>query len=162
MIKKIKKDYQIKNLNEAFTMIPNFIIFDTRLSANEYRLLSFYISVSINKNTSFYSIKKICELINLSNKTIIKANKTLEKLKYINIKTRFNNSNIITVLKYSYGKNTQASVKNTPPEVKKLHSNNIKYNNINLKAEVKNHKEITKEEQDFINNLKKSLNTKEH
>lgn len=166
--------YEIKNLNEAFTQIPNSIILDKNLNNSDFRLLCFYISVSINKNISFYSLEKIKESINLSKRKIIESNKVLENLKYINIKKRFNSSNIITILKYSRAKKSIASAKKSTLQVQKSKPNNIKYNNINLNSEAnkinKNsyynykkvierenlnmNKRLTQEEQDFINNLK--------
>ena len=68
---------------EFYVKLYDSVLFDTRLSGNEVRLLCFYIKVGGSKKFSWYKLRDIAKLLNLSPNTIRSANKNLCELGYI-------------------------------------------------------------------------------
>ena len=89
--------YQFENRDRKnFINKYHCAIFELSETAN--RLYDFYQAVSFGKAESFYSIKEIATILNLSYSTINRANNELIEKEYIAKKKRYNNSNIIILL----------------------------------------------------------------
>lgn len=77
------------------------VLYDTSLTPLE-RVTMMYLYSLENENVEV-SIKELCELINCSNKTIIKALKRLEETNYLKINKRGQGKNNIYTINYNRG-----------------------------------------------------------
>ena len=77
------------------------VLYDTSLTPLE-RMTMIYLYSLENENVEV-SIKVLCELINCSNKTIIKALKRLEETNYLKINKRGQGKNNIYTINYNRG-----------------------------------------------------------
>ena len=77
------------------------VLYDTSLTPLE-RITMMYLYSLENENVEV-SIKELCELINCSNKTIIKALKRLEETNYLKINKRGQGKNNIYTINYNRG-----------------------------------------------------------
>ena len=77
------------------------VLYDTSLTPLE-RMTMIYLYSLENENVEI-SIKELCELINCSNKTIIKALKRLEETNYLKINKRGQGKNNIYTINYNRG-----------------------------------------------------------
>lgn len=77
------------------------VLYDTSLTPLE-RMTMIYLYSLENENVEV-SIKELCELINCSNKTIIKALKRLEETNYLKINKRGQGKNNIYTINYNRG-----------------------------------------------------------
>lgn len=77
------------------------VLYDTSLTPLE-RMTMMYLYSLENENVEV-SIKELCELINCSNKTIIKALKRLEETNYLKINKRGQGKNNIYTINYNRG-----------------------------------------------------------
>jgi Mn-dependent DtxR family transcriptional regulator len=77
------------------------VLYDTSLTPLE-RMTMMYLYSLENENVEI-SIKELCELINCSNKTIIKALKRLEETNYLKINKRGQGKNNIYTINYNRG-----------------------------------------------------------
>lgn len=77
------------------------VLYDTSLTPLE-RMTMMYLYSLENENVEV-SIKELCELINCSNKTIIKALKRLEEANYLKINKRGQGKNNIYTINYNRG-----------------------------------------------------------
>ena len=77
------------------------VLYDTSLTPLE-RITMMYLYSLENENVEV-SIKELCELINCSNKTIIKTLKRLEETNYLKINKRGQGKNNIYTINYNRG-----------------------------------------------------------
>ena len=77
------------------------VLYDTSLTPLE-RMTMIYL-YSLESENIEISIKELCELINCSNKTIIKALKRLEETNYLKINKRGQGKNNIYTINYNRG-----------------------------------------------------------
>ena len=77
------------------------VLYDTSLTPLE-RMTMIYLYSLESENVEI-SIKELCELINCSNKTIIKALKRLEETNYLKINKRGQGKNNIYTINYNRG-----------------------------------------------------------
>ena len=77
------------------------VLYDTSLTPLE-RMTMIYLYSLESENVEI-SIKELCELINCSNKTMIKALKRLEETNYLKINKRGQGKNNIYTINYNRG-----------------------------------------------------------
>ena len=77
------------------------VLYDTSLTPLE-RMTMIYL-YSLESENIEISIKELCELINCSNKTMIKALKRLEETNYLKINKRGQGKNNIYTINYNRG-----------------------------------------------------------